>query len=55
MSFRTNIRPGRITLVETNEVAFVMTATNRYFETRCSYCDRVERLGDGLGSQFDPM
>ena len=55
MSFRTKIRPGKVRVSEANQVAFVVTATDRYFETRCSYCNRVERLGNDLGSQFDPV
>ncbi len=55
MSFRTEVKKGVVKVAGANQLAFTVTASDRYFESRCVRCDRVERHGDNVGPEFDPV
>lgn len=52
MSFRTVVRPAPEKVRESNQMVFVIMAEDRYFETRCCRCNRVDRHGDNVGPDF---
>lgn len=52
MSFRAVARPAPEKVKESNQVVFVITAHDRYFESRCCRCDLVDRHGDNVGPDF---